>query len=134
MTLLKTPTVIINILENVMKLTREKLRRIIISEMKKIMRPTMAQVQQAYDDEDEDTEDDFLHAYLRMGNTGEFYDYPYDYPDDEEDEYGGFSQESIDMIMSGRPYPKDLNEEHWEDELVHGQELADANPELNIGE
>ena len=110
-----------------MKLTREKLRRIIISEMAKIMSPTMAQVQQAYDDEDEDTEDDFLPAYRIMGDTEEFYDL-----DDEEDD--GFSQEYIDMIMSGRPYPKDLNEENWEDELVHGQELADANPELNIGE
>ena len=114
-----------------MKLTREKLRRIIISDMAKIMSPTMAQVQQTtYDDEDtedEETEDDFLHDYLRMGKTGKFYDL-----DDEEDD--GFSQEYIDMIMSGRPYPKDLNEENWEDELVHGQELADANPELNIGE
>ena len=78
-----------------MQLTREKLRRIIISEMKKIMRPTMA-----HDDEDEDTEDDFLPAYRIMGDTGEFYDL-----DDEEDD--GFSQEYIDMIMSGRPYPKD---------------------------
>jgi hypothetical protein len=90
-----------------MKLTREKLRRIIISEMAKIMSPTMAQVQQAYDDEDEDTEDeptedDFLPAYLRMGATGEFYNYP-----DDEKKDGGFSQEYIDMIMSGRPYQKD---------------------------
>lgn len=117
-----------------MKLTREKLRRIIISEMKKIMSPTMQQVQQAYDDEDEDTEDDFLPAYRIMGAKGErdpsaFYDI-----DRDEEEDDGFSQEYIDMIMSGLPYPKDLNEENWEDELVHGQELADANPKLNIGE
>ena len=84
-----------------MKLTREKLRRIIISEMAKIMSPTMTQVQQAYyDDEDEDTEDDFLPAYRIMGDTGEFYDL-----DDEEDD--GFSREYINMIMSGRPYDKD---------------------------
>ena len=55
-----------------MKLTREKLRRIIISEMSRIMRPT---VQGDYD-EDEDTEDDFSYDYKEMGATGKFYNLP----------------------------------------------------------
>lgn len=59
-----------------MKLTREKLRRLIISEMSSIMRPT---IQGDYDDEDEDTEDeetedDFLHDYLEMIRSGRPYD------------------------------------------------------------
>ena len=52
-----------------MKLTREKLRRLIISEMSSIMRPGDY-------DEDSDTEDDFSPDYRIMGDTGEFYNLP----------------------------------------------------------
>lgn len=58
-----------------MKLTREKLRRIIISEMSSIMGPT---IPGDYDEDtyDEDTVDDFSPDYRIMGASGKFYNLP----------------------------------------------------------